>query len=111
MNPKSGHATRYPVPVRSRARLVPVCLLAAVASGFAGDNRVSTSVIPGSASTETVALAQTAAGHDPVSANAVFVRGSHAFVAVGSRLVMVDVSDPMRPTVIGQTKALPDLVE
>lgn len=111
MNPESGHATRYPVPVRWRARLVPVCLLAVVASGFSSDKYVNVAAIDKDLQRQTLRFAQPEGVLDHVDTKAVFVRGSQAFVAVGSQLVIVDVSDRMRPTVMGHTKAFSDPVE
>jgi hypothetical protein len=41
---------------------------------------------------------------------AVAVQGVYAYVGVGPRLVILDVSDPAQPTVAGQTGVLPDIV-
>ena len=40
----------------------------------------------------------------------VAVEGSYAYVGVGLRLVILDVSDPAQPAVVGQTAGLFDMV-
>jgi PKD repeat protein len=42
---------------------------------------------------------------------AVAVQGSYAYIGVGPRLVILDVSDPAHPAVIGQTGVLPGIVQ
>jgi len=42
--------------------------------------------------------------------NAVVVQGNHAYVSIGPRLVVLDISNPALPTPIGQTEVLPDRV-
>lgn len=42
---------------------------------------------------------------------AVTVQGNYACIGVGPRLVILDVSDPAQPTVIGQTDVLPGVVQ
>ena len=111
MNPESGHAPRYHGLVKSRARLVPAFLLAVVASGFSSDNHVRVAAIDVDLHRQTLRFAQSEGVLDHVDAKGVFVRGGQAFVAVGSQLVIVDVSDRMRPTVMGHTKAFSDRVE
>ena len=41
---------------------------------------------------------------------AVAVQGNYAYIGVGPRLVILDVSDPSHPAVVGQTGVLPDVV-
>ena len=41
----------------------------------------------------------------------VAVRGDYAYVAVGLRLVVLDVSEPVTPTEIGSTMPFPQFVE
>ena len=41
------------------------------------------------------------------SINAVAVEGNYAYVALGPRLVVLDISDPTKPTKVGQTGMLP----
>jgi hypothetical protein len=41
---------------------------------------------------------------------AVAAQGNYAYIGVGPRLVILDVSDPARPVVVGQTGALPGVV-
>ena len=43
--------------------------------------------------------------------NAVAVQGNHAYVGVGPRLVVLDVSDPAAPTVVSQTTVFPGTVQ
>jgi len=42
--------------------------------------------------------------------NAVAVQGDYAYIGVGPRLVILDVSDPAHPTVVGRTAPLPGIV-
>jgi hypothetical protein len=42
---------------------------------------------------------------------AVAVQGKYAYTGVGPRLVILDISNPASPTVVGKTPPLPDLVE
>ena len=42
---------------------------------------------------------------------AVAVQGDYAYLGVGSRLVVLDVSNPANPMVVGQTGVLPDVVQ
>jgi hypothetical protein len=42
---------------------------------------------------------------------AVAVRGNYAYVGVGPRLVVLDISDPAQPTIAGRTEAMPGLVQ
>lgn len=44
-------------------------------------------------------------------ANAVVVQGIYAYLGIGPRLVILDVSEPALPTLIGQTAVLPNIVE
>jgi len=39
------------------------------------------------------------------------VEGNYAYVGVGFRLVILDISDSANPTVVGQTEVLPDIVQ
>lgn len=41
---------------------------------------------------------------------AVAVQGNYAYLGVGPRLTVLDVSDPSRPAVVGQSKVLPEIV-
>ena len=41
---------------------------------------------------------------------AVAVAGHHAYIGVGPRLAILDIADPVHPTMVGQTAPLPDLV-
>jgi len=43
--------------------------------------------------------------------NGVVVRGDLAYLAVGPRVVVLDVSEPARPTLVGRTAVLPGVVE
>ncbi len=43
--------------------------------------------------------------------HAVAVQGTYAYIGVGPRLVILDVSDPALPTVVGQSDVLPDVVK
>src|SRR5438045_3627578 len=45
------------------------------------------------------------------AAKAVAVQGQYAYLGAGARLLVVDVSDPTRPTLVGQTAVLPDMVQ
>ena len=42
---------------------------------------------------------------------ALAVQGNYAYVGVGPRLIILDVSDPANPTMVGQTDVLPGVVE
>lgn len=44
-------------------------------------------------------------------AEALALHGDHLYAAIDSRLVVVDVSDPARPTIVGQTDVFPGYVE
>ncbi len=44
------------------------------------------------------------------SAYAVAVQGHYAYIGVGPRLVIVDISNPAQPIVVGQTRVLPNLI-
>jgi len=44
------------------------------------------------------------------STYAVAVQGNYAYIGVGPRLFILDVSDPSRPDVVGQTSVLPEVV-
>ena len=41
----------------------------------------------------------------------VAVQGRYAYIGLGPRLAVVDISNPARPTLVGQSAILPDLVE
>jgi hypothetical protein len=41
----------------------------------------------------------------------VIVAGNYAYIGVGPRLVVLELSDPANPRMVGQTDMLPDLVE
>lgn len=41
---------------------------------------------------------------------AVDVKGSHAYIGVGARLIVLNITDPARPTVVGQTSVLPGVI-
>ncbi|MBI2862472.1 MAG: hypothetical protein HYX89_06610 [Chloroflexi bacterium] len=43
--------------------------------------------------------------------NAVAIQGSYAYIGVGPRLVILDISNPASPVVIGQSPVLPDWVQ
>jgi len=45
------------------------------------------------------------------STYAVAVQGDYAYIGVGPRLVILDISTPRSPSVIGQTDVLPDIVQ
>jgi hypothetical protein len=49
-------------------------------------------------------------GHIGGVTYAVFVQGTYAYIGVGPRLTILDVSTPISPTVVGKTHPLPDLV-
>jgi hypothetical protein len=42
---------------------------------------------------------------------AVAVQGDYAYIGIGPRLVAIDVSDPISPTLVGQTDVMPGIVE
>jgi hypothetical protein len=90
---------------------VPLCLLAIVAAGFPSDKHVSGAAIDRDLNRQTHRVAQSESALDHVDAKAVFVRGSQAFVAVGSQVVIVEISDRMRPTVTGHIRAFSDSVQ
>ncbi|MDM8520113.1 clostripain-related cysteine peptidase [Anaerolineales bacterium HSG6] len=43
--------------------------------------------------------------------NAVFVKGNTAYIGVGPRLVILDISDPSNPTKLGESAVLPEVVQ
>ena len=44
------------------------------------------------------------------AAAAVAVQGRHVYLAVGTRVLVLDASDPAQPVVVGQSAPLPDVV-
>jgi hypothetical protein len=42
---------------------------------------------------------------------AVAVQGSYAYIGIGPRLAVLDISNPAHPTPVGRTAVLPDLVQ
>ena len=56
--------------------------------------------------TENVALVGQIGG----SSSGVFVQGDYAYLGVGPRLVILDISDPTSPMVVGQSAVMPVFV-
>jgi len=50
-------------------------------------------------------------GHIGGYTNAVAVQGDYAYIGVGPRLTILDISDPASPAVAGKTLPLPDIVQ
>jgi hypothetical protein len=49
-------------------------------------------------------------GHVGGQISAVALQGQYAYVGIGPRLVILDISTPATPTLVGQTSVLPDIV-
>jgi len=50
-------------------------------------------------------------GHIGGTTNAVFVQGNYAYIGVGPRLTILDISNPASPTVVGKTAPMPGIVQ
>jgi hypothetical protein len=71
--------------------------------------------IPGEAINPTTAQQQIGniqvVGQTGGTVQAVALQGNYAYVGVGSRLVVLDISDPAHPTAVGQSGVMPDIVQ
>lgn len=87
--------------------LASLTLLVLPTSGMTQHQSHALSVLSSTTDAQDVELV----GHIGGATSALFVQGDYAYIGVGPRLTILDISNPISPTMIGETSLFPDVVQ